>query len=205
MKRLLSIAAIVVLSSSSVFAIPLLSPGDAIIAIDMDGNSEYPGGESPANAIDGTLAKYLNFGRENSGFIVTPSMGPTIIESFQITTANDSPERTPIAYLLFGTNDPIVTTDNGRGLDENWTCISVGVLDLPLTPDTVGPMVYLPAPAGPFTSYKMQFLSTKNFDENGFNMANSMQIAEIQFFGTPEPASLCLLGLGGLALLRRRR
>jgi hypothetical protein len=46
----------------------------------------------------------------------------------------------------------------------------------------------------------MLFPTLKNGDA-----ANSMQIAELQLYGVPEPATMCLLGLGGLALLRRRR
>jgi len=201
MKRVLSIAAVVVLLGSSVFAMPLLSPGDFIIAIDLEGGSEYPAGEAPSYAIDGTLAKYLNFGKAMSGFIVTPSMGASTIESFQITTANDAPERDPLAYWLLGTNDAIVSADNsdGRG-GEVWQTIAVGVISLPEARDTVGDLYSLAAPAGPYTSYKMYFLGVK-----GGNGANSMQIAEIQFFGTPEPATLCVLGLGGLGLLLRRR
>jgi len=199
MKRVFSIAAIVLLSSCPVFAIPLLSPGDFIIAIDMDGNSAYPDGEAPAYAIDGTLGKYLNFGKENTGFIVTPSMGATIIESFQITTANDSPERDPAGWFLSGTNDAIVSADNSTGLDENWTVIGAGFISLPDDRNTVGPMVALDNTSS-YTSYRMQFFSVKNGVA-----ANSMQIAEIQFFGTPEPATLCLLGLGGLSLVMRRR
>lgn len=70
-------AAVVVCWSvtSSAWALPIAdvtNPGDFIIAIDLDGGSGYPGGETPPNAIDNTLAKYLNTGGPNSGFIVTP-------------------------------------------------------------------------------------------------------------------------------------
>ena len=56
-------------------AAPLITNGDFAIGIDEDlvSNSSYPAGESPAFVIDGdTATKYLNFGRVNSGFIVTP-------------------------------------------------------------------------------------------------------------------------------------
>ena len=49
-----------------------------------------------------------------------------------------------------------------------------------------------------YTSYKMLFPTLKDAG------ANSMQIAEIQFYGIPEPTTLCLLGLGVVALRRRR-
>ena len=57
-------------------------------------NGRYPTNEDPTNAIDGTADKYLNFGKEGAGFIVTP-FAPIAVESFQITTANDAPGRDP--------------------------------------------------------------------------------------------------------------
>ena len=66
----------------------LLQPIDPILAVDLDGDSSYPDAESPHNAIDRTGAKYLNFGKTNSGFIVSPSAGSSVVRSFQITTAN---------------------------------------------------------------------------------------------------------------------
>lgn len=63
--------------TSSALAVPIAdvtNPGDFIIAIDLDGSSGYPPAENPPNAIDNTLAKYLNTGGPNSGFIVTPSV-----------------------------------------------------------------------------------------------------------------------------------
>src|SRR5216117_922702 len=54
-------------------------PGDPIIA----SSSNSPGSEGVANAIDGTTAKYLNRDLANdatpAGFVVTPSVGATVI------------------------------------------------------------------------------------------------------------------------------
>jgi len=180
-----------------------LSASDPILAIhapDPSQDSRYPGGESPANAIDGTLNKYLNFGEQNSGFIVTPGIGPTTVDSFQITTANDSAERDPVEWLFYGTNDAIVSGDNTEGNAEIWTLICGGTMFLPSERNTLGPLYQVANQDQPYTSYKMLFPTLKDA-----GAANSMQIAEIQLYGVPEPATMCLLGLGGLALLRRRR
>ena len=117
-------AAAVVACASIVFAdpTPIFAPGDAARAFDHDfgsGQSSYPTTpnlEGPRQAIDGsTSTKYLNFGRAGSGFIVIPSAA-SIIQSFQMTTANDASGRDATSFKLFGTNAPIVSADNSNGL-----------------------------------------------------------------------------------------
>ncbi|MCA9241074.1 MAG: PQQ-dependent sugar dehydrogenase, partial [Planctomycetales bacterium] len=156
---------------------PLLSPQDAIIAIDRDGNSSYPQNESPDLAIDGTLAKYLNFGEVNSGFIVTPAAGATTVTSFQITTANDAEERDPTAWALYGTNAAIASTDDSTGGAESWTLIDSGAVALPLARDATGPVVTVNNSTA-YTSYRMVITGVRNQ-----SAANSMPFAEIQFYG----------------------
>ena len=154
----------------------LLSPGDDIIAIDLDGGSAYPGNETPQDAIDRTLDKYLNFGEINSGFIVTPSVGPTAVTSFQITTANDAEERDPTQWSLFGTNDAVTSSDNSLGINENWTLVDSGSVNLPSARNTLGPLVNVDN-ATSYASYRMVITGVKNAGS-----ANSMQFAEIAFF-----------------------
>jgi hypothetical protein len=181
--------------------LPALSASDPILAIHAAQDSRYPGAESPDKVIDGSAdTKYLNFGKDNSGFIVTPGIGPTTVDSFQITTANDWPERDPAEWLLYGTNDTIVSGDNTEGDAETWTLICGGTMFLPEERNTLGQLYQVANQDQPYTSYKMLFPTLKNA-----GATNSMQIAEIQLYGVPEPATMCLLGLGGLALLRRRR
>ena len=71
----------------------------------------------------------------------TPSGGPSIVESFQITTANDAEERDPSSWELYGTNDPITSVDNSQGDGENWTLIDSGEVSLPTERNTEGPIV----------------------------------------------------------------
>jgi len=161
----------------------VLAAGNPIIAIEQGWQSSYPAAEAPRFCIDGNdLTKYLNFGEENSGFIVTPLIGPSMLDSLQVTTANDSPERDPVVWMVYGTNDPITTADNGSGLAENWTLICGGTLRLPNERNTPGPVYIIANQEEPYTSYKTIFQTVKNAAA-----ANSMQIAEIQFFGIPVP------------------
>lgn len=184
--------------SSDGSGLNVLSTSDSILAVHSGPDSSYPGAENPGNAIDGDSAtKYLNFGGVNSGLIVTPSMGMTLVQGFQITTANDAAERDPSSWALYGTNDSILSGDNSDGLGENWTLIDQGTLALPDARFTLGDVVAVNNNAF-FASYKMVFAGLKD------NNAGLMQIADIQFFGVPEPMTLSLLALGGLAVLRRR-
>jgi hypothetical protein len=159
----------------------ILLPTDPIKAVEMGWQSRYPANEAPAKVIDGDPAtKYLNFGETKSGFIVTPALGASILDSFEITTANDAPERDPVVWMIYGTNDAIVTVDNGDGLAENWTLICGGTLALPAERLTLGPLYLIANQAEAYTSYKMVFETVKDAAA-----ANSMQIAEVQFYGVP--------------------
>jgi hypothetical protein len=181
----------------------------AAIAVPVS-DSASPGGEGPVNVIDGlATTKLLNFGKQNSGLIMTPGGGPKAVTSFQITTANDWIGRDPASWILYGTNDPISSDNNSAGIEENWVIIDSGDLsgsnalpgDVALDADPMlgdpegyyddaaafgrlqlGPMITVDNTTV-YSSYKILFPTLKN--ETPTDQAvyiNSMQIAEIQLF-----------------------
>lgn len=185
------------------------------------GLNNWPGGEPPSAVIDGAGQKYLNFGGENTGFVVTPAAGgtPTSITAW---AANDAIERDPASFWLGGTNGDSVTGD--------YVFIAGGLLSLPDTRNGGGASELDPSNASSvsfdnsasFSSYLVVFPTLKNA-----GAANSMQVADVQLFDAngagifaptdtilgvqvdgalvPEPSTgfLALVGLAGL--LRRRR
>ena len=177
----------------------ILTPTTPVRAVHYGFESRYPFGERPALALDQNPAtKYLNFGEENAGLIITNSGGPVRVDQMRLTTAGDVPDRDPASYQLFGTNQPIQSIDNQAGTGgEVWTLISEGPLSLSTTRG-VSSLVDINA-TETFTSYKLVFPTVRNA-----GTVTSMQIADVQFFTVPEPSAVAL-GLGGLALLLRRR
>ncbi len=184
-------------------------PGDPIQLVngvnDGDGSSGAPpAAEGVERAIDGTTQKYLNFLDLGSGFAVTPSLGPTVVTGLRFFTANDAVARDPASYMLEGSNG---------GFDGAFTLISQEVLALPegrnpgstATPvdaaTQFNQMVAF-ANSASYTTYRITFPTLKDAAT-----ANSMQIAEVQLLGVaiPEPSTLALLGLAGLAWLAQRR
>ena len=82
-------------ASNNIFATTPIS------AIGIDQTDSFsPPTERPIEAIDGiktSASKYLNFGREGAGLIITPAMGSSTVRGIQITTANDTIARDPSA------------------------------------------------------------------------------------------------------------
>lgn len=172
-------------------AASILSPGDFVLAVDTNPQSQssYPEGESPANVLDqlGTT-KYLNFGSANSGFIVTPASGSSIVRSVVMRTAGDEELRDPASFLLYGTNSTIASTDNSLGLAEAWTLIASSVLNLPAGRQQLGSPVNLGITTA-YTSYRMVFNTLKS-------PGQLMQIADVQFFSAAGGLGTSILATG---------
>jgi hypothetical protein len=160
-------------------AAPFLSTNDFIIGIDTDDPvlpSSSPDGEPASYAIDGnTGTKYLNFAKLNTGFIVTPFIGASTVQSIQLTTANDAVERDPLTWELYGTNTPGSWTPHGDGAG-SWTLIASSDANLPDTRATAGPIQSFSNTTA-YSNYRLLFPNVKNA-----TTANSMQIAEVGLF-----------------------
>jgi hypothetical protein len=165
-----------------------------------------PAAESAPNSIDSNQpSKYLNFNKPSAGIVVTPSVGRTIANELGLISANDSPERDPASYEVWGTNDnnlnDISPALNPTNWQNFWTLISTGSV----------PAFSLRGQEQDFffnnnTSYSSYLVDFPTLANSG--TANSMQIADIQLSGrVPEPATLALAALGavGLILIRRWR
>jgi len=159
----------------------ITSPGDPVVGIPDDAN--WPGGEAPPNVIDDNFnTKYLHFSAvtETSGFRVTPSLSGQIVNGLTFTTGNDAPERDPIAFEIYGSNDSI----NGP-----YTLIASGdIVDFSqASPWPRQKMNETPVTFDNDVAYDhYQVLFTALRDPG---TANSMQITEVELLVVTEPST----------------
>jgi hypothetical protein len=151
-------------------------PGDPVVA----SSSNSPGSEGVANAIDGKPTKYLNFdtrtGGKPSGFIVTPSIGRTVVTGLTMQSANDAPERDPKIITLEGSNDDAVK-DFVSG---NWELI-VKLDNIPAYTARFQPQTFNFENSKPYKHYRWTVVETQTVNGCCF------QIAEVEFLGTLLP------------------
>ena len=168
---LMQISELQLYTGSGATGSPIFSAGNTALCTGW--NSQPHNTEVVSKVIDGDAGtKYLNFGENNCGFWVVPSVGPTIVTSFQLTTANDSDVRDPASWELHGMES------NGK-----WSQLATGTLSLPSARGAVGSVVTF-SNTKVCRAYRMTFPLVKNATS-----ANSMQVAEAQFFGTIFPAN----------------
>ena len=130
----------------------ILSPDDPIVALKettqgapniLAGTGDFGGidgdMELAANAIDNDPGtKYFNKGQNNAGspgidtgFVVTPNLGATTITGIQFATANDMPDRDPVAVTIEGSTSP----DAAKAQTKDFTLIYQGPTGLEKTTD----------------------------------------------------------------------
>ncbi len=156
-------------------ATDVTAPGDAVQGVPDD--DDWPPAETPDLAIDDDAGtKFLHFKGETepTGIRVTPSVGATVVTGLSLTTANDAPERDPVAFELYGSND---------GIDGPYTLIAAGDV-----PDFAGVTAWprFTRNATPiefendvaYEHYQVLFTAVRDPAS-----ANSMQIAEIELLG----------------------
>jgi hypothetical protein len=156
--------------------VDITTPGDNVVGIPTNGN--WPAAEVPANVIDNNVGtKFLHFNGKTdpTGFCVTPSVGATIVTGLTFTTANDAPERDPVQFELYGSNDSI---------SGPWTLIAAGDIvdfagETAWPRQTMGTTPVTFDNAVTYTNYKVMFPVVRDPAA-----ANSMQIAEVELLGT---------------------
>lgn len=163
------------------------SPSDPIVVVDGENDGDENDGPPPAaegveNAINDVSQKYLHFLDLNSGLIVSPSLGASVVTRLRVYTANDAVERDPASYQLSGSTS---------GPEGPFTLIASGDLALPEDRNGTGDepinverfhqeIVFENAEA--YTDYRLIFPTLKDAAA-----ANSMQIAEIELIGYGVP------------------
>ena len=175
---------------------------NAVVGAGLAANS--PAAEQAANSIDSAQpSKYLNFQQAFAGIVVTPSVGRTIANELGLISANDSPERDPASYEVWGTNDsnpndfrPDLNPTNWQNF---WTLISSGSVPTFSLRGQEQDIFFNNSAS--YSSYMVDFPAVANP-----TAANSMQVADIQLSGAvPEPSAIALAAIAGLGLILIRR
>jgi hypothetical protein len=216
----------VLLCAAGAEASIVTAPGDLIYAITVAaGNPSpstivFPGNNlsGAPQAIDNSVfTKYSNLNGTAAnlaagnyvGFVVTPSMGATILDSVRFVAGDDFPDRDPLTILIYGTNTPISPgLVEGNTINAAWTLLYNGTSGLSTDPgrEQLGTLVpFVPLSGGGFSSY--QVLATTNRGS-----AITTQYSEILLDGTaapaagsaPEPATAYALALGLAGIVARR-
>ncbi|MEO6569651.1 MAG: hypothetical protein ABIO94_12875 [Opitutaceae bacterium] len=157
----------------------LSAPGD----YGGDGNDE-----PPASAIDGdTNTKYFNHVQDgtetpgvNTGLVVTPTAGPTIVTAIQFAAANDVEGRDPVKITLEGSNDPKATEAGAK----DFAVVYEGPSGLEIDPGrtTFGKVITFDNKVA-YQSYRLLITATRATD------ADSTQYAEVKLLGKAAPAA----------------
>jgi lysophospholipase L1-like esterase len=171
-------------SQDAVAGVKATSKGKATVYAQTGEYGGFGGSDAlPAAATDGDAStKYLNQSHDgsnnpgiNSGLVVTPKVGSSIVTSVLFTAANDVPDRDPTTFTLEGSNDADAMAEGAKG----FTLIYEGTTGMGQDPGRGNPgdiVKFTNATA--YKTYRILITSIRS------QQADSVQYAEIQLFGT---------------------
>ncbi len=152
--------------------VDITAPGNTIYGYRTDG--DWPSSESPLKALDDNIKTNYRHNKgedEPTGFVVTPSK-KKVVNRLSFTTADDHPERDPVAFKFYGSNDDIYSGP--------WTLIASGKIG-DFNQETPWPRMTKNEMAIVFdndVAYKHYRLMITEVRDSG--SANSMQLAEVE-------------------------
>ena len=164
MKKLLVFLGVFLTHSYLFSQCAVFAPGMSITQVNPNTS---PTGEDVTKAIDGqTSTKYLNFNILNTGLTVNTNKPGVVVNRFDLTTANDFPERDPISYQIQGSN-------NGT----SWSAITSGTVPCNSTRFLTRSFTFSNTVS--YSWFRIVFPSVCNT-----SLANSMQLAEVQLYSS---------------------
>ena len=139
--------------------------------------------EPPANALDGdTGSKYFCHVQNgtkapgvDTGLLITPKIGSSIVTGLQFDTADDMPDRDPMTVTLEGSNDPQASTEGFK----DFSLIYEGTSGLDSDPDrgNEGEQIIFPNTTA-YKTYRLLITKTRA-------PTDATQYGEVILFGKP--------------------
>jgi hypothetical protein len=152
--------------------VDITAPGNTIYGYPTD--SDWPSSESPLKALDDdvdTNYRHKKGEKQPTGLVVTPSK-KKVVNRLTFTTADDAPERDPVAFKFYGSNDDVYGGP--------WTLIASGTID-DFNQETAWPrqtMNETPIMFDNDVAYKHYRIMITEVRDAG--SADSMQLAELE-------------------------
>ena len=152
--------------------VDITAPGNTIYGHPTD--VDWPGSESPLKALDNNIEtnyRHNKGEKQPTGFVVNPSK-KKVVDRLIFTTADDAPERDPVAFELYGSDGHVYTGP--------WTLIASGTIDdfnqetpWPRMSKNDTPIVFDNDVA--YKNYKLLITEVRDAES-----ADSMQFAEVE-------------------------
>jgi hypothetical protein len=152
--------------------VDITSPGNTIYGHPTD--TDWPSSESPLKALDNDIKtnyRHNKGEKQPTGFVVKPSK-KKVVNRLTFTTADDAPERDPVAFKFYGSDGDTYTGP--------WTLIASGTIDdfnqetpWPRMAKNETPVVFDNDVA--YKNYKLLITEVRDADS-----ADSMQLAEVE-------------------------